>query len=85
MKKQNGDPAAQPGDRLLRMKQIIPHKLPIARTTFRKWVSEGRLPQPIRLGDKIMVWREIELDTAITAMMNTQHLEGRAEKEGIVL
>ncbi len=55
-------------DRLLRIRQIIPHKLPISRTAFRTWVAEGRLPKPVRLGRKVLVWRESELDQAIAAM-----------------
>ncbi len=54
--------------RLLRLKQIVPNKLPVARSTFWLWVKQGKLPQPVRLGARCSAWWEDEVDAAIDEM-----------------
>ena len=45
----------------LRVSQIVPGILPVARSTFFKWVSEGKAPQPIKISKGITVWRASEI------------------------
>ena len=33
-----------------------PGLLPVSRTTIWRWVREGRLPKPFKLGDSVTVW-----------------------------
>lgn len=35
--------------------------LPIGRSTWWKWVKEGRAPQPIKLGPMTTVWRSKDI------------------------
>jgi len=35
--------------------------LPVGRSTFWKGVSEGRYPQPIKLGSRTTAWRESDI------------------------
>jgi hypothetical protein len=35
----------------------IPPIIPIKKTTFWKWVADGKLPQPVRLSRRVTVWR----------------------------
>jgi prophage regulatory protein len=46
-------------DRLLRINDAL-QIIPIGRSTFWKYVAEGKLPQPIRLG-KSTFWRHSDL------------------------
>lgn len=34
----------------------------LARSTVWLWVKQGRLPAPIKLSDRVTVWRESELN-----------------------
>lgn len=34
----------------------------LARSTIWLWVKEGKLPAPIKLSDRVTVWRESELN-----------------------
>ena len=55
-------------DKLLRVKDIVRDKkggsfgyLPISKAAWWKGVSEGKYPQPIKLGPKTTCWRESEI------------------------
>ena len=55
-------------DKLLRVKDIVREKkgssfgyLPISKAAWWQGVSEGRFPQPIKLGPKTTCWRESEI------------------------
>ena len=48
-------------DRLLRLNQIIPDILPVSRSHFWQGVKDGRYPQPIKISERITVWRESEI------------------------
>lgn len=52
-------------DRLLRIKQIIPDKLPISKSSFWNGVRSGKYPKPMKLGERTSVWRESEIDRLI--------------------
>jgi len=50
----------------LRLKQIIgdrnaeppiPAIVPVGKSTWWKWVQEGKAPSPIKLGPRVTVWR----------------------------
>jgi predicted DNA-binding transcriptional regulator AlpA len=52
--------------RYLRLKQIIgdrnaeppiPPIVPVGKSTWWKWVQEGKAPAPIKLGSRVTVWR----------------------------
>ncbi len=55
-------------DRLLRIGQIVPNKLPIGKSTLWLWVSQGKLPRPVKLSPRVSAWWESEIDAAIAAM-----------------
>ncbi len=66
----NGTAMRKTTDRLLRVRDIIPGKLPIGRSTLWLWVRQGRLPAGIKPGPKTTVWKESELDAAIAVLMS---------------
>jgi prophage regulatory protein len=43
----------------------------IARSTFWLYVKEGKLPQPIKFGPRIRVWKAEELDQAFERFGST--------------
>lgn len=44
-------------ERLLRIKQICPHLIPVSRSTWLDGVRKGIYPKPIKLSEKVTVWR----------------------------
>jgi len=46
-----------PSTGYLRQAQLVGSILPIGATTLWRWVKEGRFPQPIKLSDRVTVWR----------------------------
>ena len=40
---------------------FIPPLLPVGRSSFWKGVSEGRYPQPVKLGGRTTCWRKSEI------------------------
>lgn len=53
------------GDRLLRIKQIIPDKIHISKSSWWAGVRSGKYPKPMKLGERTTVWRESEIDAII--------------------
>lgn len=59
------------GNRLLRLPQIIGGQMrkgaewepiiPVSKSTWWKWVKEGKAPKPIKQGAKITMWHEDEI------------------------
>jgi prophage regulatory protein len=45
----------------------IQQRLGIGRTLTYEWVSEGLLPPPVRIGERLTAWPEHEIDAVITA------------------
>lgn len=37
----------------------------ISRSTWWKWVAEGKAPQPLRIGSRTTVWRKTDIDAFI--------------------
>jgi prophage regulatory protein len=59
-------------ERFLRLKQIIGSKkenitamIPVSRSTWWAWVSEGKAPQAIKLGPATTVWRLSDIQSFI--------------------
>lgn len=44
-------------DAYLRLSQIVPAILPVSRVTVWRWIKAGRFPAPLKLGDKVVVWK----------------------------
>lgn len=53
------------GARLLRLKQIIPNKIPISKSSWWAGVKSGKYPKPLKLGERTTVWREENIDAII--------------------
>ncbi len=53
--------------RLLRVQEIIaPYgPIPIGKSTWWEGVKSGRFPQPIKLGPRITVWREEDIEALL--------------------
>lgn len=41
----------------LRQAQLVGSILPIGATTLWRWVKEGKFPKPIKLSERVTVWR----------------------------
>jgi prophage regulatory protein len=52
-------------DRLLRIKQIIPDKIQISKSSWWSGVKTGKYPKPLKLGERTTVWRESDIDRII--------------------
>lgn len=44
-------------ERLLRVKQICPHLIPVSRSTWWDGIRRGIYPKGIKLSEKVTVWR----------------------------
>jgi len=53
--------------RLLRVQEIIaPYgPIPVGKSTWWEGVKSGRFPQPIKLGPRITVWREDDIEALL--------------------
>jgi prophage regulatory protein len=53
------DQTALPETGLLRLKSIIAPKgpIPVSKSTWWAGVKDGRFPKPVKLGERITVWR----------------------------
>lgn len=53
--------------RLLRVQEIIaPYgPIPVGKSTWWEGVKSGRFPQPIKLGPRITVWREEDIEALL--------------------
>jgi predicted DNA-binding transcriptional regulator AlpA len=47
-------------EKLLRLPAVL-ELIPVGKTTWYKWISEGRAPQPRRLGTRMVAWPEGEV------------------------
>lgn len=52
-------------DRLLRVDQFIPEKLPMGKSQWWAGVKSGIFPQPIKLGPRTTCWRESDINRLI--------------------
>lgn len=53
--------------RLLRVQEIIAPNgpIPVGKSTWWEGVKSGRFPQPIKLGPRITVWREEDIEALL--------------------
>lgn len=51
---------SESNEKWLRIKQIT-KLIPVGESTWWRWVSEGRVPAPIKLGPKTSVWRSDDI------------------------
>lgn len=53
--------------RLLRIQEILTPKgpIPVGKSTWWEGVKSGRFPQPIKLGPRITVWREEDIEALL--------------------
>lgn len=58
-------------DRLVRAKEFYT-RLAIGRTKFYSCVREGKLPQPTRISDKLVVWHNRDVQKAIDDLLSGQ-------------
>ena len=42
---------------------------PLGHSTIYRWVREGRIPQPVRIGPKMSRWRVSDCQEALSAMI----------------
>lgn len=59
-------------DKLLRIDQFIPEKLPIAKSQFWAGVKSGIYPQPIKLGPRTTCWRLSDIDKLVADGIGTK-------------
>ena len=52
-------------ERLLRVKEVS-ELVGIGKSTVWAWVKEGKFPKPVKLSDRVTVWRESEVQTFIS-------------------
>lgn len=50
----------EPQDRLLRLKHVL-KIIPMSRSAWWAGVRAGRLPEPVRLGNRCTCWRESDI------------------------
>jgi prophage regulatory protein len=60
----NNEIMMQPGDRFLRLKQVL-ELIPVGKTTIWRWVQEKRFPQPTKLTARTTVWKLSEINEYI--------------------
>jgi predicted DNA-binding transcriptional regulator AlpA len=56
---------AHPG--FLRERQLRPHILPVAHSTLWRMVGDGRFPKPLKLSERVTVWRAEEVFAWVAA------------------
>lgn len=50
--------------RLLRLEQVL-ERIPVSKSTWWAGVRSGRFPESIRMGERLTMWRESDIDTWI--------------------
>lgn len=51
----------------IRQKDLIPHIVPVSHSTLWRWVKNGSLPAPYKLGPNIVGWKRSEIDAWMAA------------------
>ncbi len=51
----------------LRERQLRPHIIPVAHSTLWRMVKTGQFPPPIKLSEKVTVWRSEEVSAWVAA------------------
>ena len=50
--------------RLMRLKDIL-QVIPVGRSTWWLWVSQGKAPAPIKLGERVTCWHSADIEDFI--------------------
>jgi len=51
-----------PSEIYYREKQVLALFAPVHRSTWWRWIREGNAPAPVRMGQRIVVWRKSDLE-----------------------
>ena len=54
---------------LLRVKEVV-KKTSVGKSTIWAWVKDGKFPKPIKLSDRVSVWKESDIDAWIEGKIN---------------
>lgn len=54
-------------ERFLRLKQVL-QRVPVSKSTWWAWCASGKAPKPVKLGERVTVWKE----SAIMAFIEKQ-------------
>lgn len=46
-----------PATGYVRQSQLIPGIVPVSGSTWWRWVKSGKAPKPVKLSDRVTVWR----------------------------
>lgn len=52
-------------DPLLRLPQVL-QLIPVSRSTWWKWVKDGKAPKGIKIGDRVTAWRQSDVKELMT-------------------
>lgn len=66
-----GDPTAKPP---------IPAIIPVGKSTWWKWVQEGKAPAPVKLGPRITMWRWAEIQRFVECTQNGEAASSSIKK-----
>jgi prophage regulatory protein len=59
-------------NQFLRMPQLK-QKVALSRSQIYRLIQQGEFPKPIKLGDKIAVWVDSEINEWMTTKVHTRH------------
>ena len=54
--------------RLIRLKEVQ-HRVGLGRSTIYRWMSEGKFPGPVQLGNHAVAWAEDDVDDWIASRL----------------
>ena len=57
---------------LLRIKDVV-KKTTIGKSTIWQWVEEEKFPKPIKLSERISVWKDSDIDEWIESKINQRN------------
>ena len=55
--------------KLLRVKEVA-NKTSVGKSTIWSWVKDGKFPEPIKISDRISVWKESDVDAWIESKIS---------------
>lgn len=57
--------------RLLRIKQVR-ERIPVAASTWWRWVNAGIAPKPVKIGEHVTAWYEDEVDALVESLRDKE-------------
>lgn len=64
-----------PSTGFVRLPQIL-NAIPVSRSTWWRWVKEGKTPQPIKLGEKTTAWKAEDIRALIDDLGQQENNKG---------